>query len=513
DDFGTALVSGKFAFGIGNPDTTILSTASINNGAWHHCVATRQQATGVISVYVDGSLQASATANRNTLNASARLLFGAVASGGGYFNGSLDDIKIFSRTLSGAEVLALYSNTVTAPAGAPTNLTSSAGNAQIQLNWSEAGMATSYNVKRSLVSGGPYSTITNVIAASFLDTAVTNNHTYCYLVSAMNSAGEGVNSLEASASPYGLAAWFKADAITNVNNGAGVSLWPDASGNGYNAFQTSPGNQPTFVTGAINGLPVVRFNSANSTYLWFYRPVQDDFTMIFVYKSSQGIGTGTDFWTGAGLVNGEQNGSVNDFGVSLNANGQVLAGTGNPDKTDASVGGYANGLPHVVTFKRTRSTGSIFLYVDGAVAAATSAGTQSLVSPNFLVLGGQGVLNNFLTGDIAEVQIYNSPLSDTDRLGLERALKCKYGLTGGLTPPAPAAVTPAAGNRQIALNWTMIPGAANYNVWRSTDGGSTYQAIATGLPASSYVDTNAANGQVNYYKVAGADGCGVGTFS
>ncbi|HSY17842.1 MAG TPA: glycoside hydrolase family 76 protein [Candidatus Acidoferrales bacterium] len=513
DDFGAALVGGKFGFGIGNPDTTILSTTSINNGAWHHCVATRQQATGGVNVYVDGTLQASGTANRNTLNASARLLFGAIASGNGYFNGSLDEVKIFSRTLSSNEVVALYSSSIASPTGGPTNLNATAGNAQIQLTWSEAAMATGYNVKRSLVSGGPYVTITNVSTTSFVDTNTANNHTYYYVVSAVNIAGEGANSAEASASPLALAAWFRADAITNVSNGAGVALWPDVSGNGYNAVQTSMANQPVFVSGAINGLPVVRFNSANSSYLWFYRPVQDDFTIIFVYQSGQGISTGTDFWNGAGLVNGEQSGTVDDFGISLNANGQILAGTGNPDRTVASPAGYANSQPHVVTFKRTKSTGVDVLYVDNVQQGIQPGGTQSLTSPNFLVLGGQGVLNNFLTGDIAEVQIYTSPLSDADRLGQERALKCKYGMTGGLTPSAPTGLLPAAGNRQIALNWTMSAGAASYNVWRSTNGGSSYQAVATGLTTSSYVDTNAANGLVNYYKVTGTDACGAGTLS
>jgi hypothetical protein len=162
NDFGVALVGGKLGFGIGNPDTTILSTMSINDGAWHHCVATRQQATGVIELYVDGNLQASATVNRNSLNASAHLLFGAIASGGGYFNGSLDEVKIFSRALSSNEVAALYYSSVYAPVNAPTNLTATSGNGQVQLNWIGASAGTSYNVKRSLIDGGPYITITNL---------------------------------------------------------------------------------------------------------------------------------------------------------------------------------------------------------------------------------------------------------------------------------------------------------------------------------------------------------------
>jgi hypothetical protein len=110
NDFGTALSGGKFAFGVGNPDTTILSTSSINDGAWHLCVATRVQATGAMNLYVDGNLQATGTGNTSTLNASAILRFGQIALGGGFFNGSLDEIKIFNRALGNDEVTAIYNN-------------------------------------------------------------------------------------------------------------------------------------------------------------------------------------------------------------------------------------------------------------------------------------------------------------------------------------------------------------------------------------------------------------------
>jgi hypothetical protein len=307
--------------------------------------------------------------------------------------------------------------------------------------------------------------------------------------------------------------WLKADAITNLASGAAVSVWPDSTGIGFNAIQSLTTSQPTFITSAINGLPAVRFNSAANNYLWFYRPVQDDFTMIFVFQSSQGIGTGTDFYSGAGLVNGEVSGTANDFGISLNASGQLLAGTGNPDTTARSGTGYNTGAPHVVTFKRSKSTGALALYVDNNQVAAAGGGTQSLNSPNQLVLGAQQTLNNFLSGDIAEVLIYNSALSDTDRNGIEKALKCKYGISGGSTPSAPTSLALTVGNRQISLNWAMPPGASSYNVWRSTNYGASYQLIASALPVSSYVDATAANGATNFYKLTGSDACGAGLFS
>jgi predicted alpha-1,6-mannanase (GH76 family) len=507
DDFGAALVGGKFAFGIGNPDTTLLSNTAINDGAWHLCVATRQQEAGAIHVYVDGVLQATDPANKNTLNASAKLLFGAIASGGGYFNGSLDDVKIFGRALSSDEVAALYLSRTLSPA-APANLIASASGGQIQLNWWETSAAISYNVKRSLVDGGPYATITNVSAPFFTDTNVAASRTYFYVVSAVNLAGEGTNSAQASAGSSAPAVWFKADAITGLNNGARVSIWTDSSGNGYDAAQPQPANQPTYVTGVINGLPVVRFNSTNSAYLWFYRPVQDDFTIICVFQSAKGYGSGNLYYEGAGLVNGEVSGAVNDFGTCLFANGSLCAGTGNPDVGVVSGSGYANGRPHIITFKRTEKIGQVALYVDGILSGTTTGSTASLTSPNQLMLGALQTLINFFDGDIAEVQIYNAALGDTTRVGLENALKCKYGMATAALPAIPAGLAGAAGNRQISLTWLLTPGADDYNLLRSLDGGVTYQEIASGLTTSSFVDDNPLSGQTNYYKLSAADDCG-----
>jgi hypothetical protein len=126
------------------------------------------------------------------------------------------------------------------------------------------------------------------------------------------------------------------------------------------------------------------------------------------------------------------------------------------------------------------------------------------------VLGGQAVLNNFLNGDIAEVRIFSAALSDADRLGHERAMRCDYGLTGGVAPAAPTGLTGMAVNRQAALNWLLSPGATGYNVWRSTNSGVSYDPVATNLPDTSFVDTAAVSGVTNYYRVTAQNGCGAG---
>jgi len=511
NDFGTALVGGKFGFGVGNPDTTIISTTSINDGNWHHCVATRDGTSGTIRVYVDGSLQATGSGARNTLNAPTRLLFGA--TGGNYFNGSLDEVKIFTRTLASNEVAALYASTLYPPTSAPTDLTAAATHTRVQLSWTDAAGGISYDVKRALSAGGPYTTITNVTATFFTDTSVLSNRTYYYVVSGVNVVGEGANSEEVSASPVGMAAWFRADSLTNLANGAAVSLWPDASGNGCDALQPLAGNRPTFMANAGNGQPAVHFNAANSTHLSFLRPMQDDFTIMVLFRSTQGVGTGVNFWEGAGLVNGERPGAVSDYGLALNSQGRILAGVGNPDTTIASSTGFNNGSFQVVTFRRSRSTGLTQLYVNGVLVSSGVGGTQSLTAPSYLVLGGQGTLNNFLTGDIAEARLFGTALSDTDRIGHERAIRCQYGLVGGAVPSAPTGLTGTASNRQIRLNWLMAAGASGYNVWRSTNGVVSFYALASGLTVSSFVDDAAVNGITNYYRVTAQSACGEGASS
>ncbi len=83
----------------------------------------------------------------------------------------------------------------------PAGLAATAGNAQVSLVWNASTGATSYTVKRSTTSGGPYAAISSPMAASFTDTTVTNGTKYFYVVSAINSAGESGNSAEVNATP------------------------------------------------------------------------------------------------------------------------------------------------------------------------------------------------------------------------------------------------------------------------------------------------------------------------
>ena len=83
----------------------------------------------------------------------------------------------------------------------PTGLTATAGDTQTSLNWTASSGATSYHVKRSTTSGGPYTLVSSPTATAFTDTGLTDGTKYYYVVSAANSVGESANSAEVNATP------------------------------------------------------------------------------------------------------------------------------------------------------------------------------------------------------------------------------------------------------------------------------------------------------------------------
>ena len=83
----------------------------------------------------------------------------------------------------------------------PTNLTATAGNQQVSLSWNAVPGATSYNVKGSTTSGGPYVTIASPTTAGYTNSGLVNGTTYYYVVSQVNPVAESTNSTQVSATP------------------------------------------------------------------------------------------------------------------------------------------------------------------------------------------------------------------------------------------------------------------------------------------------------------------------
>src|SRR5262249_27961701 len=111
------------AAGGGNFDSLIALTSG-----WH-------LVTGIINgtaskIYIDGVDRTPTGVNVNVTSSGQNLIIGTARNNANnaysaFFNGSLDDVRVYNRALSMAEVQALAAS---AP-GTPTGLTASAGNA------------------------------------------------------------------------------------------------------------------------------------------------------------------------------------------------------------------------------------------------------------------------------------------------------------------------------------------------------------------------------------------------
>src|SRR5213076_1541067 len=94
------------------------STAAINDGVWHHVAFTRNQNTTQIKTYVDGVLNAVATGD-GLYKSTPFFDIGSIGDTGGtptFFNGSLDQLRIYRGVLSDAEVAGLANGVETTPA-------------------------------------------------------------------------------------------------------------------------------------------------------------------------------------------------------------------------------------------------------------------------------------------------------------------------------------------------------------------------------------------------------------
>ncbi|MEA2417146.1 MAG: hypothetical protein QOI58_3803 [Thermoanaerobaculia bacterium] len=109
-------------------------------------------------------------------------------------------ISAVNSGVQGANSSEVSGTPVGAPA-APAGVIATAGDTQVSLAWNSVAGATSYNVKRSTVSGSGYSTIVSPTTTSYTDTGLTNGTTYYYVITAVGPGGESVNSSEVSATP------------------------------------------------------------------------------------------------------------------------------------------------------------------------------------------------------------------------------------------------------------------------------------------------------------------------
>lgn len=181
----------------------------------------------------------------------------------------------------------------------PTGLTAVGTNVQVNLNWAASSGATSYNVKRSTVMGGPYTAIeTGVASTSYTDTNLTVGTIYYYVISAVNAAGESfANSAEASATPPGFLlsrnSWTASASVNSGNaslaiDGNDTTRWDTAGSQTPGQwFQINMGSTNSFFKLTLDATT----NSPNDYPVGYQVNVSDD-----------GVNWGNPVATGSGAT-------------------------------------------------------------------------------------------------------------------------------------------------------------------------------------------------------------------
>jgi len=207
--------------------------------------------------------------------------------------------------------------------------------------------------------------------------------------------------------------WYRSDAGVALN-GSNVATWADQSGHGNTAWMTTATRQPAYVSNVVNGLPVIRFNGAQS--LVFTTAISPQtFTVFVVGKNSMPSETFS-------MILGPGGSFPNNQLRWENGTQALFVGTGNNlPATTVSIGNTR--VNHVLS---ARFNGSVMnVYRDGSLVASPAFTTSG---PWTLDQIGAWYSTYFMQGDLAELIVYASSLSDADMGQTTSYLQSKYAL-------------------------------------------------------------------------------------
>lgn len=256
--------------------------------------------------------------------------------------------------------------------------------------------------------------------------------------------------------------WLKSDAGV-VLNGSTVSKWEDQSGNGNDAIQTNANRQPVLVENGLNGKPVLSFDGVDDRLGFTGSSLISQMTMFFVYKLKL---TPLPIFI---LTFGPANNSQQRFAFNMrgrpdneNDNDMIIGRADNTNLVIASI-------PDVVkydewrniTITRDQTVHSINVWWNKEMAVITPEGSN--VSSSFSLgdptasWGGIGSTDNYIPFgtvraqcEIVELIVYDTLLSNEDRIAIEQYLVSKYDL------PVPVELVSFAATVQensISLTW------------------------------------------------------------
>jgi M6 family metalloprotease-like protein len=402
NDFGVTLTGDQVTFGVGSTssDVSIQSQRKVTDGQWHHIAATRSSTTGALALYIDGVLDASGAASTGTKTSPPSLRLGSLQTGIQFYNGTLDEVRLYTTVVPAEEIYRLSSNKgLILPLADPISTLGST----VNLNVPYTNLASPVFSATGLPPGISLNPSTGLLSGTLTTTGVFNIQLQAISTQSPDCAQNFTWAVCPSTTGAGPVAWYPL-----TRNAL------DSSGNGRN--------------GILVGAPGFPYRGAMfkgiSDAIQIPRSISGDFTISFFINTGSPGDSGSQWYNGDGLVDGEVSGAAADFGVSLTGD-KIAFGVGSTsgDTTIQSDHSVTDRAWHHVAATRSSSTGAIALYIDGKLEKAGTASTGLHTAPPVLRLGSLQTAIHFFRGSLAEVKLYGRILSAPEVFQASRTIQ------------------------------------------------------------------------------------------
>lgn len=258
--FKTSPDTGPHTFGVavsadGSSRTQRYSSTTRSLNTWYHVAGVYDATAGILNIYVNGVLNNGSlvgTIPTSQFNQTVNVNIGR-RTGGFYFNGTLDEIRVYNRALSVSEIQADMNTPVgpvtpdTQPPTTPGSLTGSAiSGTQVNLSWTASTdniAVTGYVLERCQGAGcSNFAQIATPSGTAYNDSNLLPSTTYSYRIRATDAAGNlssysnvATNTTTALISHFVTLTW-----IASVSPGVSYNVYRGTtSGGPYTKLNTS----------------------------------------------------------------------------------------------------------------------------------------------------------------------------------------------------------------------------------------------------------------------------------
>ncbi len=387
---------------------------------------------------------------------------------------SADSVQISASTVSTPPL-------PTVPA-APANVIASGGTNQVTLSWGAVSTASSYNVYYATSSGVTKANGTKITGTTSpaVQTGLIAGTTYYYIVTAVNSTGEGAASIQVAAttlaavpSPTAPAAPTGVTAAGGTNQ-ATISWTAVPGAASYNLYwSTAAGVTKASGTKIASvSTPYVKTGLAAGT------------TYYFIVTAANGVGEST--------ASTQATATTNAAPPAVPAAPTGVTATGGANKVTLSWQAVSGATSYNIYWATTSGVTTSGTKITAATTPYAQTGLAASTAYYYIVTAvnaaGQSVASAQITATT------NAPIVTL--------------------PTAPVGVSSTGGTNQVSLSWSAVSGATSYNIYYATTSGVTKTSGAKITNAANpYVQTGLAVGTTYYYVVTAANSAGEGAAS